>query len=260
MLNDLRYILEKTVRPSVYFESLRKQNQLDEWFPELKALIGVPQSEEWHQEGDVWAHTMLVIDEAGWLRMRSSDPFRFMLAALCHDMGKAVCTQIGDKVHAYDHEEAGVPIARAFLDRLGTDDYTKDYVCSMVRLHMKPHHAFYNDSRVKKTNKMFFEAPDPYDLILLAISDSSGRIPHPDTNPQRHFLLERYDEYKKILEMPYVSENDLLEMGLQHGTALFEDAASYSHKLRMACVSREDAFKQTSSYIRKKQAGLCAER
>lgn len=52
-------------KPSDFFEELRQNNQLDEWFPELGALIGVPQNREHHKEGDVWTHTMMVL--AVWL-------------------------------------------------------------------------------------------------------------------------------------------------------------------------------------------------
>ena len=55
---ELKKALLKADRPSVFFEVLRKMDQLDVWFPELKALIGVGQHAVYHAEGDVWNHTM----------------------------------------------------------------------------------------------------------------------------------------------------------------------------------------------------------
>lgn len=252
MRDDLSYVLTKTAKPSVFFETYRDANILDDWFPELKALIGVPQNSEWHQEGDVWNHTMMVLEEAAWHRERSSDPEAFMLSALCHDMGKAVCTEIVDgKAHAYSHEEAGVPVAEKFLSRLGYEEETITYVTDMVRLHMKPHQAFDHNSRIKKTNQMYFEAPDPYDLLLLAVSDSAGRIPHPDVSQERQFLYDRLMTFQQAMKLPYVSENDLQIMGILPDTKRFEDAAAYAHKLRMAMVDKTSALKQVGQYIRK---------
>lgn len=61
---EMEKALLKSDRPSVFFEQMKRMNQLDFWFPELKALIGLPQNQEHHREGDTWTHTMMVLDEA----------------------------------------------------------------------------------------------------------------------------------------------------------------------------------------------------
>lgn len=250
MLDELTYVLTKQPKPSRLFEECRKMNKLDMLFPELKALIGVPQNAEWHQEGDVWNHTMLVIDEAAYARDLVSDPVKFMLAALCHDFGKAVVTETVDgKTHAYSHEDAGVPIARQFLERIGADDATIIYVTKMVQLHMKSHRAFENKSHIKKTNQMFFESPDPYDLILLAQCDSAGRIPSTGTLEELAFLIRRATEYMRAMRMPYVTEEDLKNAGYICGTEKFTQAKELAHKLRMAMVDKDIALKQIRGSI-----------
>ena len=82
-------------RPSVFFENLREINGLDFWFTELKDTIGIPQHEEKHQEGDVCKHTMMVLDEAAKIRDKSENPLALMLACLCHDFGKVICSEKG---------------------------------------------------------------------------------------------------------------------------------------------------------------------
>ena len=58
---------------------------------------------------------MLVLDHAAALRSRARQPFPFMLAALCHDLGKPAATEyVRGRIHAYDHESAGVPLADAW--------------------------------------------------------------------------------------------------------------------------------------------------
>src|SRR5204862_6113111 len=90
-------------------------------FPELQALWVRPQEPEWHPEGDVWVHTLQVIDQA---RRRIDDLDRpqqiaVMLGAVCHDFGKPATTAFIDgRIRSIDHEAQGVPPATSFLDRL----------------------------------------------------------------------------------------------------------------------------------------------
>ena len=81
--------------------------------------LGVGENPKHHAEGDVWTHTMMVLDEAAQYRDRVANPFGLMLAAITHDFGKAVCTEVvTGEVHAYDHETKGLPLAEAFLLRI----------------------------------------------------------------------------------------------------------------------------------------------
>jgi tRNA nucleotidyltransferase (CCA-adding enzyme) len=90
-------------------------------FPELHALAGCPQEPEWHPEGDVWVHTLMVVDQA---RARIDDLPRagrvaVMLGALCHDLGKPATTAVVDgRIRSLGHEQAGVEPAGRLLDRL----------------------------------------------------------------------------------------------------------------------------------------------
>jgi tRNA nucleotidyltransferase (CCA-adding enzyme) len=61
---ELRKLLLKSPRPSVGFELLRTLGILERHQPELAALVGCPQDPAWHPEGDVWTHTMMVLDAA----------------------------------------------------------------------------------------------------------------------------------------------------------------------------------------------------
>ena len=136
---ELRKALLQAERPSLFFETLRDMGQLSHWFPEVEALIGVPQEPRFHREGDVWTHTMLVLDHAAALRSRAQQPFPFMLAALCHDLGKPAATEyVRGRIHAYDHESAGVPLADALVRRIVGEKAAAAYVRNMVQLHMKP--------------------------------------------------------------------------------------------------------------------------
>lgn len=248
---ELKKALLKAERPSVFFDFLRKAEQLDLWFPELKALIGVTQHEVYHMEGDVWNHTMMVLDEAARLRDRTDRPYYFMLSALCHDFGKAVAQEHRDGItHAYGHEIAGLPLAEGFLRRITNENRCIEYVLRMTRLHMKPNVAAHNASSVKSTNRLFDESVDPEALICLALADDRGRITAKPTPSTEEFLRERLAVYGEYMSRPYVMGKDLIAAGLQPSEH-FSELLTYAHKLRLAGVEKDSALKQTLSYARR---------
>ena len=248
---ELKKALLKAENPSIFFEVLRQMDQLDHWFPELKALIGVPQNPVYHAEGDVWTHTMMVLDEAAKLRDRASNPYWFMLSAVVHDFGKAVCTEEKDGVlHAYLHETKGLPLAEAFLRRITGERKLMDYVLNMVEYHMKPNTVAGARSAEKVTTRMFDRSVDPEGLICMALADDRGRITQAPATNHEAFLYERLAVYRELMARPYVMGRDLIEAGLKPG-AEFTEILQYAHKLRLAGIPKENALKQTLAYARK---------
>ena len=135
---ELRKLLVKARRPSLGFEFLSRARLL-RFFPELESLQGVPQDPEWHPEGDVWVHTMLVIDEAATLRNADDDDLALMVAALCHDFGKpAVSAEEAGRVRTPKHDVVGARTAREFLQRLRAPGHLCDQVEALVAYHLAP--------------------------------------------------------------------------------------------------------------------------
>ena len=247
---ELKKALLKAERPSIFFEVLRQMEQLDIWFPELKDLIGVPQNPVHHAEGDVWVHTMMVLDEAAKLRSRAANPYWFMLSAVVHDFGKAVCTEEKNGVlHAYDHEVKGLPLAEAFLRRITGETRLIEYVLNMVEYHMKPNIVAAANSANKVTTRMFDRSVDPEGLICIALADERGRI---TAKPVDHevFLYARLEVYRELMAQPYVMGKDLIEAGLKPDVE-FTDILKHAHKLRLAGIPKESALVQTLAYARK---------
>lgn len=248
---ELVKALLKAEKPSIFFESLRKMEQLGTWFPEVEMLIGVPQNSKYHMEGDVWNHTMMVIDEAAKYRDRSTHPYGFMMTALVHDFGKAICTEKKNGVyHAYEHETKGLPIVRQFLKRITNEKRLIHYVMNMTELHMKPNVLANAEASVKSTNKMFDSSVSPIDLIYIAQSDDKGRETLIQSKSTEEFLLKRLDIYNKTMEKPYVTGKDLIDAGFLPNEN-FKEVLSYAHKLRLANVDKKSALKQTVSYAAK---------
>ncbi len=248
---ELKKALLKGDKPSVFFETLRSMEQLSVWFPEVEKLIGVPQNQLYHMEGDVWNHTMMVLDEAAKYRSNAHEPYGFMMTALVHDFGKIAATSEKNGIyHAYGHETAGLPIIKGFIKRITNDKKLISYVLNMAELHMKPNALAGAKASVKSTNKMFDMAANPEDLIYMAIADDKGRITKTPSEPTEDFLFERLEIYKRIMAQPHMTGKDLIAAGFQPDKT-FSEMLTYAHKLRLAGVDKETVMKQTVAYRRK---------
>lgn len=248
VLGELRKALLMSDVPSTFFCYLREMGQLDTWFSEVEALVGVPQNPAYHPEGDVWEHAMLVLDAAAGLAGRASDSFCFMLAALCHDFGKATTTELHHgRIVSYGHETAGVPLADAFLARLRAGDASRRYVRNMVELHMAPNAYVAQGSGRKAYNRLFDRSCCPRDLLLLAQADSLGRGGGLASPGPVDELAARLVSFEDLMARPYVRGEDLLAYGVEPGPEMGE-ALRFAHKLRLAGLDKDQQLRQALAY------------
>jgi tRNA nucleotidyltransferase (CCA-adding enzyme) len=181
---EIEKLLLAADRPSIGFALALELGVVDALFPELKALVGCEQEPEWHPEGDVWVHTLQVIDRA---HERIADLERphaltVMLGALCHDLGKPATTAFIDgRIRSPFHEEAGVAPTHAMLDRLNVQSFdgydVRGQVAGIVANHLKPG-AFHKVANV--SDGAFRRLALKVDLELLARvakADCLGRVP-----------------------------------------------------------------------------------
>ena len=139
---EFKKLLLKAHKPSMGLEWMRKMKML-KYFPELEALIDVPQEPEWHPEGDVWIHNNMVVDEAAKLRdqdfkdnLNSFECVSFMFGALCHDFGKPVTTiKKEGRWRSPAHDVKGEKPTKRFLKRLTNERKLIDTVITYVREH-----------------------------------------------------------------------------------------------------------------------------
>lgn len=251
IFTELEKALLKASQPSIFFEFLRQARQLHHWFPEVEALIHVSQEPKHHPEGDVWNHTMLVLDQAAQLRSQAKEPLAFMLSALCHDFGKTETTAVTDGViRSIGHETAGLPLAKRFLARITKEVRLHKYVLNMVELHMRPNGMFKQHSSQKGMNHLFDKSICPEDLLLLARADHTGRPLDEDYAPTEAFLREHLASFHEVMARPFVMGADLVAEGFKPGKD-FGEALAYAHKLRLAGVCKEEALRQTIGFMRK---------
>ncbi len=249
VMEELKKALLFSPTPSRFFTFLRECNQLNIWFKELSALIGVPQNPKFHAEGDVWNHTMLVLDAAAELREKAKEPLFFMMSALLHDVGKAVTTtQVDGIIRSYNHEQKGIPLAQTALKRLSNERNLHRYVLNMIKLHMRPGALASQNSSMRATNRLFDSSICPEDLLLLAAADNAGRLPQSEKDHMA-FLTRRLSAYRQLLKLPQVCGQDLISAGLKPDEH-FKVLLSYAHKLHLSGINKNAALQQTLAYYK----------
>ncbi|MCC2603810.1 multifunctional CCA addition/repair protein [Planctobacterium marinum] len=160
--------------PEVYFETLRSCNGLQDWFPELDALWGVPNPEKWHPEIDTGVHVMMVLQQAAMLSERI--PVRF--AALLHDLGKGLTRPQFWPSH-HGHEKAGLPLVEQLCQRIKAPKLETDLAKLTCEHHGKVHKAF--ELRPQTIIKLFdsvdaWRKPERFqDMLLACEADAKGR-------------------------------------------------------------------------------------
>lgn len=261
---ELTKALIKGNKPSIFFNSLYEMKQT-EWFKEVFDLKDVKQDTVYHPEGDVYEHTMSVIDEASTLFPTGIDnPDRylpFMLSALCHDFGKLNTTKINNKgrICAINHEKTGIPLANDFLDRIYNNKGFTRYVDNMIEFHMKAHSCFNNKAKIKSTNLLFDKLLYPTDFIHLAYADSIGHNIQKLDNKQfnmflgkamreNEFLINRYFNYKDRKSQPHITANNLIELGLKP-SPLYKEILDKAWNLHLKGVNKENVLKQVADTL-----------
>jgi tRNA nucleotidyltransferase (CCA-adding enzyme) len=239
-------------RPSIGLALAEELGIVERLSPELQALVGCKQEPEWHPEGDVWVHTLQVVDQT---RQRIDDLPRpqqlaLMLGAVCHDFGKPATTAFVDgRIRSMDHEEQGVTPALRFLDRLNIhslDGYdVRGQVIGFVAQHLKPGAWF--KVRHEVGDGAFRRLAAKVDLELLARlakSDCLGRKPGDFDCSAMDWFLERARslgvEHKP--PAPILLGRHLLTLGLTPGPRVGEILkAVYEQQLDGTVTTLEDA-------------------
>jgi tRNA nucleotidyltransferase (CCA-adding enzyme) len=247
-------------RPSIGLALALDLGIVERLWPELHALVGCVQEPEWHPEGDVWVHTLQVVDEA---RARVDDlprPQRLavMLGAVCHDFGKPATTAFLDgRIRSIDHEAQGVEPASRFLDRLNVysfDGYdVRAQVLGMTEQHLKPGMWFKSPAPVG--DGAFRRLAQKVDLELLARvakADCMGRRPGVFNCEAMDWFLERARalgvEHRP--PAPILLGRHLLELGMKPGPEVGQILkAVYERQLDGGVTNLEEAIDAAKQLI-----------
>ena len=228
---EIEKLLLLALRPSIGFALARELGVVRQILPEMEPLYECPQDAEWHPEGDVWTHTLMVIDQA---RTRNDDLDRarlatVMLGAVCHDLGKPATTAMIDgRVRSPGHEAAGVGPTTLLLDRLNVrtmDGFdVRGQVLGLVTEHLRPS-AFYK-AKDTVTDGAFRRLSQKVDMELLvrfARADCHGRTGTFDCSAMDWFLERaRTLGVEHRPPAPILLGRHLIELGVMPGPRMGE--------------------------------------
>lgn len=192
-------------RPSEFLEKISKQEEFQMYpFSLLLQLKKTEQSPKYHAEGNVWNHTMLVLDEAAKVKVQSKDPRIFMWAALLHDIGKPGTTRMKKgRITSYDHDVEGERLAIEFLECFSQEEHFLQSVVSLVRYHM---HMLYLLRELPHSDLMgLLRNVDIEEIALLCLCDRLGRK-GADAAAER----KEYAEFLKLLRNSLNQSKELI--------------------------------------------------
>lgn len=201
----------------------------------VEKMVNTEQEHEWHPEGNVWLHTMMVVDQASLIaereRLDEIDRMILMLGSFCHDIGKPETTRVIDgRIRTLGHAEAGIRHVKDVLGAMGLSHFVK-HVKPLVQYHMIPNRWWAKRDGEDAVNDGEFRQlarnlkPSTMELLAwVADSDSRGRGPFPGgvggKDPAATlWFLERATELGIKNSQPHdvVSGRDLIRMGFSPG-------------------------------------------
>jgi putative nucleotidyltransferase with HDIG domain len=190
------------------FELLDATGLLHEILPEVEAMKGVEQPPEFHPEGDVWAHTLMMLDG-----LRRPTSIELALGVLLHDVGKPSTFRIAGRIRFDGHVEKGVEIAHAVLRRLRFPHNVMEAVEALVANHMK----FMDLPKMREsTLKRFLRLPDFEEHMALHRLDCLSS--HGDLRSYE-FVRQKQRELppEQLKPVPLLTGRDLIVAGYQPG-------------------------------------------
>jgi len=190
------------------FELLDRSRLLEVILPEIVAMKGTAQTPDYHPEGDVFTHTLLLLSHL------DSPTETLAYGCLLHDVAKPLCIrQDGERITFYGHTEQGAEMAEVILKRLKRGRAVWERVAYLVRNHLRQVQA---PQMRLSTLKRFLREDGIDELLELARIDalsSNGDLSY------YQFCQERRDDLKdeEIRPEPLVRGGDLIELGFTPG-------------------------------------------
>ena len=213
--------------PEVFFQVLQQCNALDELWPELAILWGIPNPALWHPEICSGIHTMMVLQQAVLQTQtlpveKNDNKTAIRFAALCHDLGKGLTLDNLLPSHK-GHEKSGLPLIEKICKHLKVPSHYKQLALKVCEFHLHCHKAF--ELRASTLLKMFnqldiWRKPEEFDYFLMACkSDFLGRLGFENRPyPQEQYLQAAVKAARQVTAKAFV------EKGLQ-GPAIKEAMA-----------------------------------
>jgi tRNA nucleotidyltransferase (CCA-adding enzyme) len=247
-------------KPSLGLSVLRETESLI-LFPELAALIGCVQDPQWHPEGDVWIHTLMVVDEAALLvkDLEEEEKLIIMAGALCHDLGKPLTTALIDgRIKSIAHDSEGVAPTLSLLSHMGFAPKYFDEITALVREHLKPYQLYAKSHEVSDgAIRRLAERVNIRYLLKVSQADYFGRTT-PEAlsgiDPSAQWLEDRVNNLlgSQLKTKPLLLGRHLISLGEKPGAAFKKilDAA-FEAQLDGIFGTEEEAVLWVKKYLKK---------
>src|SRR4051812_7130467 len=191
------------------FLLLDESGLLKEVLPEISAMKGVEQPPQFHPEGDVFVHTLLLLDN-----LPPAPPATLAWGALLHDVGKPATFRVApDRIRFDGHVEVGVKMAEEILHRLRFSNDDSEQIIALVKNHMR----FADATRMKEsTLKKFIRMPrfeEHLDLHRMDCQSSHGDL------TSYNFTREKLHSMpaEVVNPAPLITGDDLIAAGYEPG-------------------------------------------
>jgi tRNA nucleotidyltransferase/poly(A) polymerase len=215
------------------FELLDQSGLLTDILPEVAAMKGVEQPKEFHPEGDVWTHTLIMLEG-----LQSPSP-ALALGVLLHDVGKPGTFRVAGRIRFDGHVELGEWIAREILNRLRFSNTEIDQAIALIANHMRFSHVHQMRQSTLKRMLRLPAFAEHLELHRLDCSSSHGHLDNYE------FAKTKFEQSapEELRPARLVTGDDLIAAGYAPGP-------DFSRMLEVA----EDA--QLEALIHSKEEGL----
>ena len=256
---EFEKLLLQAERPSIGLALALDLGVIDALLPELRRLVGCPQEPEWHPEGDVWTHTLIVVDKARTLNADLPRPqlITIMLGAVCHDLGKPPTTAVIDgRIRSLNHEEEGVAPTLRVLDRLNIHSIdgfdVRSQVVGLTAHHLKPGMLHKAPQVGDGAFRRLAQKVDLELLARLARADCLGRTGDFDCSAMDWFLERaRALGVEHQPPAPLLLGRHLLELGLSPGPRVGEILKQvYEKQLDGQITTVDEGIEEATRLIR----------
>ena len=217
------------------FELLDSTGLLPEVLPEIAAMKGVEQPPQYHPEGDVFVHTMLLLE-----KLPAGVSKTLAWGALLHDVGKPPTFRVApDRIRFDGHVEVGVKMAAEICRRLRFSNDETDQILALIDNHMR----FADVQRMKQsTLKRFLRLPafeEHLELHRIDCLSSHGQL---DSYEYSRDQLQSIPP-EAIRPTPLITGQDLIEAGYEPGPSFKEILTAIEDaQLEGRLASHEDAM------------------
>jgi len=258
--DELRKILTGP-NPHIGIRMMDDLNLLNEILPEVTAMKGVRQPENYHPEGDVFTHTLLTLSELADERKPTglkedhlsasdknnlSDGWELAMAVLLHDIGKPVTFEVADRIRFNNHDNVGAEMAEKICERLRMSNAEKERITWLVKMHLYLRHA--QQMRISKLKRLFAHEGYPELAELYKVDSLASTGDLEDYTFCQNMFEELQEE--EIKPEPLITGNDLIALGFKPGPIFSKILETIKdEQLEQKISTKEEALKRAKEFL-----------